>query len=158
MAFKLTLSGTAFYPQATGAIIEPSQSPGLLSLADSGSPLADSIAINLPSTYGGGTITVRISHAAAAATTGYFGFTAAWRRFIAGDSLSDAYAAAQSVTHARGATADVLEDADITFTSAQIDGAVAGDEVQIQIGRDNSIGAGNASGAAWIAYVVISEA
>jgi hypothetical protein len=157
MAFELVLPAAAFKPEATGAIIEASESPALLSLADSGSPLADSVPFTLPSTYGGGTITVRIVHAAAAATTGDFGFTAAWRRLIATDTLTDAYATAQSTTDARGGTANALENADITFTSAQIDGAVAGDEVQIQIGRDNTVGT-NASGAAWIAYVIVSEA
>lgn len=156
MAFKIVLPATAFVGSG-GAILEPTPTPTMLAFPDSGSPLGTSVAFEIPSTYSGGTITVAILNAAAAATTGNFGFTSTFRRLIATDEIDDAFATAQTATEARGATADALEKTDITHTSSQIDGAVAGDQVQLRIGRDNAVGT-NASGAAWVAYVIVSEA
>lgn len=151
------IPATFFTPTSAGAFIETSRNPSLLAFPSSGSPLAISNALELPAAYGGGTISVVLAIAASSADTGNFDFEVQWRRQKAGDSITRSFASAQAATQARGATAANLEFLTITFTSAQIDSAAAGDPFVLQIGRDNTVGS-NAAGNAWLEFVRISEA
>jgi hypothetical protein len=152
------IPATFFVPVGgSGALPESARNPTLMAFPSDGSPLAISNALELPSAYGNGTISVVLAIAASSADTGNFGFNVQWRRQKAGDSITRAFASAQSATQARGATAANLEFLTVSFTSAQIDSTAAGDPFVLQIGRDNTVGS-NAAGNAWLEFVTISEA
>ena len=161
MSFELDLSPAAFTPEAPTtatagrAFVEPQEGTAILAFGGSDTPAARSLVFTLPSTYAGGTITLRIAIAAASATAGNVKIDAQWRRM--NDLLDRAFATAQTTTVARGATPNAIQQVEITFTSAQIDGATAGTDIQLRVSRDNAVGT-NAAGNIWVLNAELSEA
>lgn len=162
MSFELSLSPSAFTPQAPTtatagrAFVDAPEGTALLALGGSDTPEARSLVFGLPSTYSEGTITARFSITAASATSGNVKLDLQWRRQRAGDVQDRAFAALQSATIARVADPDEIQDLEITFSTAQIDGAVPGDDVQLRLTRDNSVSS-NAAGNIWVLSANLSE-
>ena len=161
MAFSINLSPAAFTPEAPTtatagrAFVEPQEGTALLALNASDTPAARSLVFTLPSSYTGGTITLRLPIAAASATAGNVKIDAQIRRM--NDALDRAFATAQTATIARDSSPNAIQQLSITFTSAQIDGATAGTDIQLRISRDNGVGS-NAAGNAWVIGAEFSEA
>lgn len=151
MAFSLTLPGTTFVPRDGAFTGEDNNLTGLY-FPLAGTPEGYSVPFQLPSTYAGGTITLSLHHYTPSAASGTVIFEALFRAL---DGLADrAFATEQTDTHTRVGGVTAIEVADITFTSAQIDGATAGDLIQIQIRRNG----GTATGNAIVIAAVLSEA
>ena len=151
MAFSISLPATAFVP-ADGGFIEEANNIVGVNFAASGTPEAYSHPFKLPSAYGAGTITLSIHHYTPSNASGTVVFNAIIRAL---DGNADrAFPSAQTATHTRVGGATAIEIETITFSSAQIDGAVAGDLVQLQISRN----AGTVSGNAVVIAVELSEA
>ena len=161
MAFSLNLSPAAFTPAAPTtstagrAFVDIQEGTALLAFNASDTPAARSLPFTLPSSYEGGTITLRLPIAAASATAGNVKLDASIRRM--NDLLDRAFAIAQTATVARGATPNEIQQLEITFTSAQLDGATAGTDIQLRLARDNGVG-GNAAGNIWVIGAEFSEA
>ena len=161
MSFESNLSPAAFTPEAPvtssagRAFVDTQEGTALLAFNSSDTPAARSLPFTLPSTYTGGTITLRIAIAAASATAGNVKIDAQFRRM--NDLLDRAFATAQTATVARGATPNAIQQLEITFTSAQVDGAEAGMDVQLRLSRDNAVGT-NAAGNIWVVNAQLSEA
>ena len=160
MSFESNLSPAAFTPEAPTtatagrAFVDVQEGTALLALNASDTPAARSLTFTLPSSYAGGTITLRLPIAAASAIEGNVKLNAQWRRM--NDAMNRSFAAAQTATIARGATPNAIQQLEITFTSAQIDGATAGMDVQLRLTRDNAVGT-NAAGNIWVVNAHISE-
>ena len=161
MAFSVNLSPAALTPEAPTtatsgrAFVDIQERTALLSLNASDTPAARSLVFTLPSSYEGGTITLRLSIAAASATAGNVKLDASIRRM--NDVLDRAFAAAQTATIARDSNPDLIQQLEITFTSAQLDGATAGTDIQLRLTRDNGVGS-NAAGDVWVIGAEFSEA
>lgn len=92
--------------------------------------------LKIPDTWTGGNIGLYIDFTATSATTGNVVWQAAWERGNT-DIDSDSFASAQgSGQVAVNGTSGIKSRGTITFTSSQIDGAVAGDEVWVKLNRD----------------------
>ena len=161
MAFERNLTPSAFTPAAPTtstagrAFVDIQEGTAILAFGGSDTPAARSLVFTLPSSYAGGTITLRLAIAAASATAGNVKLDGQWRRM--NDLLDRAFATAQTATIARGATPNAIQPLEITFTSAQIDGAEAGMDVQLRISRDNGVGS-NAAGNIWVVNAALTEA
>ena len=161
MAFSSNLSPAAFTPEAPTtatagrAFVDIQEGTALLAFNASDTPAARSLPFTLPSSYEGGTITLRLPIAAASATAGNVKIDASVRRM--NDLLNRAFATAQTATVARGATPNAIQQLSITFTSAQIDGATAGTDIQLRLTRDNGVSS-NAAGNIWVIGAEFSEA
>lgn len=161
MAFELNLPPSAFTPAAPTtstagrAFVDIQEGTALLAFNASDTPAARSQVFTLPSSYAGGTITLRLPIATASATAGNVKLDVSVRR--ANDLLDRAFATAQTATVARGATPNAIQQLEITFTSGQIDGATAGTDIQLRIARDNGVGT-NAAGDIWVISAELSEA
>lgn len=151
MAFSISLPASAFIP-ADGAFTEEANNLNGLNFPASGTPEAYSVPFVLPSAYGAGTITASIHHYTPSNASGTVIFNATIRAL---DGNADrAFPSAQTATHTRSGGITAIEIETITFSSAQIDGAVAGDLVQLQLIRNG----GTVSGNATVISVELSEA
>jgi hypothetical protein len=92
--------------------------------------------LKIPDSYSGGNILVYIDFAMTSATSGNVVWQAAWENGNT-DIDADSFAAAQSSGQvAVNGSSGIKSRGTITFTSAQIDGAAAGDLVWVKINRD----------------------
>lgn len=92
--------------------------------------------VQIPYAWTGGNIEVDVYFYATSATSGNGVWQGAWERGNT-DVDSDSFAAAQSSGQvAVNGTSGILSKGTITFTSAQIDGTVAGEPAVIKINRD----------------------
>lgn len=161
MSFQRDLVPTAFVPaqpltsSSAFAFVDVIDGDPTLILPAANTPSARSVGFTLPDDYAGGTITARFFVAMASATAGNVQLDLQWRRF--GLTSDRAFATAQTATIARGSTPGDKQTLDITFTSAQIDGATAGELVQLRLSRRNDVGS-NAAGNAWITGCQLFEA
>ena len=161
MAFELSLPPAAFTPEqpltstAERAVIDVVQGNSVLTMAAADTPAARSAKFKLPTNYSGGTITAEFVVAMASATSGNVKLDLQWRQ--GDDAFDRAFAAAQTATIARPANPNAEQILAINFTSAQIDGIVAGGFAQLRLTRDNAV-ASNAAGTAWITGGALFEA
>lgn len=90
----------------------------------------------MPGGYTGGDLTVTLTWMADSATTGDVVWGIAFERHDSATDLdSDSFATEQTVVGSTGATAGASNTTSLVFTSAQLDGIVAGDHFRIRIRR-----------------------
>lgn len=111
----------------------------------------------LPSSYAGGSIQVTLFWMATSATSGNVVWQAAWEALAATDLDADSFASAQTVTTACNGTSGILSTSAITFTSAQIDGLVAGGAFRLKVTRDADNGSDTMTGDAELLRVLVEE-
>lgn len=107
--------------------------------------------------YANGNLTVDIDWRAASATSGDVKWNVAFERTAVKDIDSDGFAAIQTATDAANGTSGIKTRTSITFTQAQADSIVAGDDYRIRITRDASNGGDDMVGDAQVSRVSIRQ-